>query len=121
MQVVRFAPHDVVLPSSDLAITHAGHGTVMAAAGAGVPMLCVPMGRDQNFVAARVEALGLGRMLDHSLGRDEIAAAVGSMLAQAKWKAASRAFAAGVSRFGDLQRAADLVEQAASLATTPAG
>ena len=37
-----------------LVITHAGHGTVMAAVSAGVPLVCVPIGRDQPAVAARV-------------------------------------------------------------------
>ena len=63
IELREFAPQDEVLPSADLVITHAGHGTVCATAGAGVPMLCVPMGRDQPGAAARVEALGLGRSL----------------------------------------------------------
>src|SRR5262249_19278792 len=52
--LARFVPHGLVLPHASLVITHAGHGTVMAAAGAGVPLVCVPMGRDQPAVAARV-------------------------------------------------------------------
>ena len=106
-------PHDEVLPSADLVITHAGHGTVCAGAGAGVPMLCLPMGRDQPGVAERVEALGLGRSLSPDASPEAIGTAVAAMLADAGQRGASRAFAATVSRFGDAARAVALVERVA--------
>ncbi|MEP6753590.1 MAG: nucleotide disphospho-sugar-binding domain-containing protein, partial [Candidatus Dormiibacterota bacterium] len=59
----EFIPHTFVMPYVDLAICHAGHGTVMSALTHGVPMLCFPMGRDQPMVAERVEAVGAGRTL----------------------------------------------------------
>ena len=108
-----FVSHDEILPSADLVITHCGHGTVMAAAGAGVPMVCLPMGRDQPFVASRVEALGLGRSLAYTSSPEEIAAGAAEILAEPTWKLAATRFAAGVPRFGELGRAADLVEQTA--------
>lgn len=43
-----------MFPQADLVISHGGHGTVIAALAAGVPVLCLPMGRDQGDVAARV-------------------------------------------------------------------
>ncbi|GAA4521080.1 hypothetical protein GCM10023191_098960 [Actinoallomurus oryzae] len=58
--VERFVPHSAVLPHAALVVTHAGHGTVMAALRAGVPLVCVPMGRDQHDVAARVRHHGVG-------------------------------------------------------------
>jgi UDP:flavonoid glycosyltransferase YjiC (YdhE family) len=113
VELLAFAPHGEVLPSADLVITHSGHGTVMAAAGAGVPMLCLPTGRDQPFVAGRVEALGLGVAIAPTSSPGDIAAAVAGMLAEPKWRAAAKAFAANVPRFGELERAAELVEQVA--------
>lgn len=110
----RFTPHDEVLPFADLAITHCGHGTVMACAGCGSPMLCMPMGRDQHFVASRVEALGLGAVLDHTATPTGIADAVSAMLADPAWKHVAGRFAASVPRFGELELAATLVEQAAA-------
>ena len=44
-------------------ITHAGHGSVVRALAHGVPLVCVPMGRDQNDMAARVVYHGLGERL----------------------------------------------------------
>jgi UDP:flavonoid glycosyltransferase YjiC (YdhE family) len=107
-----FVPHDAVLPSVDLVVTHAGFGTLMYSAGAGKPTLCLPNGRDQNDNAARVEALGLGRMLPPDAAPAAIGSAVMDMLGDERLGAASRSFASGVSRFGELSRAADLIEQA---------
>jgi len=107
-----FVPHDAVLPSVDLVVTHAGFGTLMYSAGAGKPTLCLPNGRDQNDNAARVEALGLGRTLSPDAPPAAISSAVMDMLGDKALRAASRSFASGVSRFGELTHAADLIERA---------
>ena len=39
-------------------VTHGGHGTMIKALAAGVPVVAMPMGRDQNDNAARLEASG---------------------------------------------------------------
>jgi UDP:flavonoid glycosyltransferase YjiC (YdhE family) len=107
-----FVPHDAVLPFVDLVVTHAGFGTLMYSAGAGKPTLCLPNGRDQNDNAARVEALGLGRTLSPDAPPAAISSAVMDMLGDEALRAASRSFAFGVSRFGELTHAADLIERA---------
>ena len=107
-----FVPHDAVLPSVDLVVTHAGFGTLMYSAGAGKPTLCLPNGRDQNDNAARVAALGLGRTLSPDAPPAAISSAVMDMLGDEALSAASRSFASGVSRFGELTRAAHLIERA---------
>jgi UDP:flavonoid glycosyltransferase YjiC (YdhE family) len=43
-----------------VACGHGGHGTVSAALRHGVPVLCMPMGRDQREVAARAVWHGAG-------------------------------------------------------------
>lgn len=57
---VASAPHDQVMPETAVVVTHCGHGTVMRALKYGRPLLCLPMGRDQNENAARVAARGAG-------------------------------------------------------------
>jgi UDP:flavonoid glycosyltransferase YjiC (YdhE family) len=109
-----FVPHDAVLPSVDLVVTHAGFGTLMYSAGAGKPTLCLPNGRDQNDNAARVEALGLGRTLSPDAPPAVISRAIMDMLGDELLRATSRAFASGVARFGELARTADLIERAVS-------
>jgi UDP:flavonoid glycosyltransferase YjiC (YdhE family) len=54
VDVVAWLPHHEVLPKTDLVVTHGGHGTVASALRYGVAVLCLPMGRDQLDVAARV-------------------------------------------------------------------
>lgn len=112
VDVRSFVPHDTVLPSADLVVTHAGLGTLMYSAGAGKPTLCLPNGRDQNDNAARVEALGLGRTLSPDSPPAAISSAVMNMLGDEALRAASRSFASSVSRFGELTRAAELIERA---------
>ena len=52
--VVRSAPHREVLAHADVLVTHGGHGTVMKGLVAGVPIVCMPTGRDQPDNAARL-------------------------------------------------------------------
>lgn len=111
LEARSFVPHDAVLPSVDLVVTHAGLGTLMYSAGAGVPCLCFPNGRDQNDNAARFAALGLGQALSPDATPAEIGHAVMGMLRDQASHTACRAFASRVKRFGDLARAADLVEE----------
>lgn len=53
VELVAWRPHCEVLPRADLVVTHGGHGTVATALRYGVPVLCLPMERDQRDVAAR--------------------------------------------------------------------
>jgi UDP:flavonoid glycosyltransferase YjiC (YdhE family) len=119
VDVRSFVPHDTVLPSADLVVTHAGLGTLMYSAGAGKPTLCLPNGRDQNDNAARVEALGLGRTLSPDSPPAAISSAVMNMLGDEALRAASRSFASSVSRFGELTRAAELIERAVVAESLP--
>jgi MGT family glycosyltransferase len=58
--VTRWASHADVLPHCSAVITHGGHGTVMKALIAGVPLVLVPLGRDQPDNAGRVVHAGAG-------------------------------------------------------------
>jgi MGT family glycosyltransferase len=58
--VSDWVPQTEVLKRSDLVITHGGMGTVRECITAGVPMLVVPMIRDQFASARRVIDLGIG-------------------------------------------------------------
>ncbi len=77
---VDSAPHDEVMREATLVVTHCGHGTVMRALAHGRPMLCLPMGRDQNDNAARVVACGAGLRLTPNADVATIRAALTSLL-----------------------------------------
>jgi UDP:flavonoid glycosyltransferase YjiC (YdhE family) len=61
-------------------VTHAGHGTVMAALAYGVPLVCIPLGRDQYYVAGRVAAVGAGLVVDRNSAADVIGRALSEVL-----------------------------------------
>jgi MGT family glycosyltransferase len=64
LAVRDWIPHTAILPGANVVLTHAGHSTVMAALAHGVPMVCLPTGRDQPVTAARIQELGAGIALD---------------------------------------------------------
>ena len=62
-----------------LVVTHGGHGTRSRALWHGLPLLVMPMGRDQHDIALRVEAHGAGLILPAAAAEVEIAAALGRL------------------------------------------
>lgn len=72
--------HSKVLPMASAVVTHAGHGTVMAALSNGLPLVCLPMGRDQTDNAARIVNHGAGLKLSPKAKPHEIALAISRVL-----------------------------------------
>jgi MGT family glycosyltransferase len=93
VEVLQTAPHTVVLREASVVVTHAGHGTVMKALAAGVPLVCIPMGRDQKDNTARVLRLGAGMRLSKKSTPPQIAAAITEILERPQYLAAARRFA----------------------------
>jgi MGT family glycosyltransferase len=88
--VVRSAPHREVLQHAALVITHCGHGTTLKALATGVPMVCMPMGRDQDDTAARVVHAGAGVRLKRTANARTIARAVTQVLGDDRFRASAR-------------------------------
>jgi MGT family glycosyltransferase len=100
--VVRgYVPHDAVLRDASLVVTHAGTGTLLAAFGAGVPALCVPLGRDQAVNAARAEELGAAAVLDRGASETAIRAAAAGALASPRLRAGAARLAAAIAGYDD--------------------
>ena len=95
--VVPSAPHQQVLRHASLVITHAGHGTVMKALAAGVPLVMLPHGRDQADTAVRVTARGAGLMLKRSAAPRAIADAV-TRIQDDSYRNAARQLGAAIRR-----------------------
>jgi MGT family glycosyltransferase len=93
VEVLQTAPHALVLREASVVVTHAGHGTVMKALAAGVPLVCIPMGRDQKDNTARVLRLGAGIRLSKKSTPTQIAAAIKEILERPQYLAAARRFA----------------------------
>ncbi|MBC7668561.1 MAG: glycosyltransferase family 1 protein [Gemmatimonadaceae bacterium] len=89
--VVRSAPHGRLLAQTALFITHAGHGSTLRPLMAGMPLLCLPMGRDQHDNAARVTHRGAGLTLAADAKAPVIAAAVNRLLNEPRFKVRAQA------------------------------
>lgn len=97
VDVVRLAPHREILRHAAAVVTHCGHGTTIKALAAGVPLVCLPMGRDQNDVAARVVHRGAGVRLDPGAPAEQIAAAVRGVIDDPSYAAAAGRIAASIA------------------------
>lgn len=76
VSIIPACPHSKVFPKASVVVTHAGHGTVMRALASGVPLVCLPMGRDQDDNAARVAFHGAGVKLSARAKPQHIAEAI---------------------------------------------
>jgi UDP:flavonoid glycosyltransferase YjiC (YdhE family) len=77
----HYRPHSSILPLCQAVLCHAGFNTMMGSLSAGVPLVCVPLGSDQEFNARRCAAKGLGLWLDeHEATPELIRAAVRRVL-----------------------------------------
>ena len=93
IEVLRAVPHTRVLREASLVVTNAGHGTVLKSLAAGVPLVCIPMGRDQKDNTVRVLRLGAGVRLGKQSTSTQIAAAISEILVHPQYATAARRFA----------------------------
>lgn len=108
VSIVHSAPHDTVMKQVSLVVTHGGHGTVARALLNRVPLLVLPMGRDQGDNAARVAARGAGLALAESAGEAEIAAAITRLVSESHFRAAAARLGEAIAR--DINSAALAME-----------
>jgi len=112
--VTRWARHADVLPHCSAVITHGGHGTVMKALIAGVPLILVPLGRDQPDNAGRVVHAGAGVRLRKNATASTLQAAISRVTEDPRYRAAARHMAARLASERDDNRAVDELEQVAA-------
>ena len=111
--VVDRAPHSEVLRHASAIVTHAGHGTVIKALAAGVPVVAMPLGRDQLDNAARVAHHGAGLRLKPKASSDAIARAVERVLDEPSFRASAERLAAAIAAETAEDRAAEELEELA--------
>lgn len=119
VDVRESVPHSRVLPSTGALVTHCGHGTAIKALAHGVPMVCMPMGRDQNEVAARVVAAGAGKKVRSGASPQAIARAVREVLEDASYREAAGRLARAIAEETADDRALAELEALASKAPNP--
>lgn len=115
VHVVPSAPHTQILEQAALVITHCGHGTTLKALAAGVPLLCIPMGRDQNDTAARVVNQGAGIRLSPTASESKIGEAIDRLLSDHAYTAAARRMAAAIA---EERRSVDVAAELGAVAAS---
>ena len=120
MTVVERAPHSEILRHAKVVVTHAGHGTVIKALAAGVPVVAIPLGRDQLDNAARVAHHGAGLRLKPTAKPEAIAKAVRRVLEEPSFSAAAERMAAAIAAETAEDQAAAELEALASLDSSAA-
>ena len=93
-----FVRHDLVLPRMAAVISHGGLSTISAALTAGVPLLCIPQGRDQADNAERVRASGVGRVVATDATAATIANALADLLRDSAARSEARRFSELIAR-----------------------
>jgi MGT family glycosyltransferase len=112
--VVKSADHDQLVPQAAAVITHGGHGTVLRPLRHGVPLLCLPMGRDQPDNAARIEARGAGLTLAPESDPAAIRSAVRRLLEEPAFRAAAAQLGAAIEAAAGQVEAVDELEAVAA-------
>lgn len=100
VRVATYIPHVLVCPHADLVVTHGGHGTVITALNFGVPLVCLPMGRDQGDNAARVVWRGAGAQCSNKADVKQLRRAIQQVLAEPRFREEARRIADGIARDG---------------------
>lgn len=100
VKVRGFLPHHLVLPEMSAVICHGGLSTITGALAAGVPLVCIPQGREQPINAERVAATGVGRVLATDAPAAEIGATVMELLGDAVARREALRFAGVIAQLG---------------------
>lgn len=110
VRVVQSAPHADLLRLARVVVTHGGHGTVIKALAAGVPVVCLPLGRDQPDVAARLVVRSAGLRLDKQADTRAIAQAVTRALEEPELRRGAEAQARAIASGAGCTSALDELE-----------
>jgi UDP:flavonoid glycosyltransferase YjiC (YdhE family) len=110
IKVVRSAPHGEALKTAAAFVTHAGHGSTLRPLMAGVPLLCLPMGRDQNDNAMRAAHRGAAVTLSPDASPAKISEALSRLLEDPLYREAARLLGAKIAADAEGRNAAQALE-----------
>jgi MGT family glycosyltransferase len=113
VRVESYVPHAAVLPHAAVVISHGGMGSLLEAFRAGVPSVCVPLGRDQAENAAAAAEWGAAIALPGDATSGRLRAAFTEALASPALRGGARRMAGALAACGGASAAADEVEQVA--------
>jgi UDP:flavonoid glycosyltransferase YjiC (YdhE family) len=105
------APHSALFQRSDAAITHGGWGTVSRALLLGLPLVLVPFGADQPYIAARCADLGVGIVAAtaETVTAAALRDAIGAVLEESSYRKAAAELAAELREAEPLATASSMI------------
>lgn len=106
-------PHHRILDRTEAVVTHAGHGTVISALAAGVPLVCVPQGRDQFDVARQVDLTGTGIVVGSEFVPGDLCDSVRIVLDDARYRVAAAEMSKSIAGHGGVQEAVAIIDRCA--------
>jgi len=101
---------ETVLPHAALFATHGGQASVSEGLVHGVPMLILPLGRDQSRVGKHLAEYGAGILLDEDASTAAIRETMETILADPGFRSRSDQLGASIRSFGNGRRAIDILE-----------
>jgi UDP:flavonoid glycosyltransferase YjiC (YdhE family) len=113
LEVDEWANHDALLADCTAVITHGGLGTPLRALAHGVPLLLLPLGRDQAFNAARVSELGAGIQLSPDAEPAAIWSALDRLLHDPSYSTSAARLATRIATDEPDRRATEALERCA--------
>jgi MGT family glycosyltransferase len=114
VHIEKYVPQSLVLPLSDVVVSHGGSGSVLGSLIHGLPSILIPIGADQPHNAACCAALGTGRVLDPiTTTPDTARTTVSAVLQDPSYRAAARGIQAEIAALPGPEHAVPLLEQLA--------
>jgi MGT family glycosyltransferase len=103
--VTATAPHAQILPLASAVVTHGGHATVLRPLIAGLPLVCLPLGRDQPDNVVRVTERFAGLRLAADAPTSEIEVAIRTVLQEGQFREAAKSLGARIRADADTRSA----------------
>lgn len=110
-----------ILPVTDIAITHAGHGLASACVQFGVPMLLIPQMIEQLMTTQNLERLGVGIRVNHDQVAEKFAQGLDRLLTEQTFRKNARTLASKYEVYDQekvLENMADTIEGIINRKTT---
>jgi MGT family glycosyltransferase len=119
VHVEQWVPQSLLLPHTDLVVSHGGSGTVTAALAHGLPQVVIAMGADQLHNAGRVRALGGRALHPVTTTAAEIRDTIAALLTDDRAQSAAQRMQREISELPGLDSALSLLETEAGQSSTP--
>jgi len=114
VMIRSFIPHSYVLSKCAAVVTHAGHGTVIRSLAFGVPLVCMPMGRDQTANAARVVYRRVGLRLNKKAAAKKIAETIHKVVENPEYRKNAQELSVKIQQQSQWQKACEELEAVAT-------